>query len=362
MKIKKINIKEAKPNMVLAKDAVTESGRIIIARNTMLSDVNYKKLEQNGIKFISVFYTEVEKENNFDAQAQIKNNSYERIEDRKEFKEFQKKHEEKLEKLENQFIAVGKGIGVEIDNLYSMVIDILSGVNCKNDVFSYLGHLKKQDIHTYAHSLNVGIICNLFGLWLGLDGEELKNLTIAGVMHDIGKTQVEENLIKKPGKLTKDEFENVKKHAYLGYKLVEDLDIPEEIKHGILMHHEKIDGSGYPLGLTNDRISMSAKIVAICDIYEAMTADRVYRPRVCPFEVIRNFEQNSYDILDTSLLLAFLQNIAYTYVGSRVMLSTEEEAEVVFINQANLSRPIVRTELGFIDLSEKLDININHIL
>lgn len=346
--------------MILAKDAVTDKGIVVIAKNTMLSNVNYKKLEDNGIQYITIFSKSNFEEIEYSEKGD--NNLYNRIEDRLEFKNFEKVYDEKIKKLENQFIAIGKGVGVEIDNLYSIVIDTLSTVSCKSDVFFYLGHLKEQDIHTYAHCLNVGIICNLFGLWLGFDGDALKNLTVSGVLHDIGKTQIEKSLIKKPGKLTREEFETVKKHVDLGYDLIKNFDIPQEIKDGVLMHHEKIDGSGYPSGLKNENISLTGKIIAICDIYEAMTADRVYRPQVCPFEVIRNFEQNSYDILDTTLLLAFLQNISYTYVGSKVMLSTGEEAEVVFINQAHLSKPIVRTDTSFIDLSKETDITISCVL
>lgn len=359
---KKINIKDAKPNMVLAKDVISSSGVVIIAKNTMLSDINYKKLEANGVKYITIFERCDDINNSFNEDLLLKNKQYEDIEERKEFKEFKKQYEEKIKVLENQFIAIGKGVGIELDNLYDMVINIVDAVNCKNDVFCYLAHLKTQDVHTYAHCLNVALICNLFGLWLGYEGDDLRNLTLAGILHDIGKTQLDDSIIKKPERLTDSEYDYIKKHAYLGYKLVENLDIPEEIKMGILMHHEKIDGSGYPLGLTDDRISRTAKIIAICDIYEAMTADRVYRPKICPFEVIRNFEQNSYDLLDTQLLLAFLQNIVYTYVGSHVMLSDGREAEIVFINQSQLSKPIVKICDSFIDLSQERDLFIKHIL
>lgn len=362
LKTKKVNINNIKPNMILAKDVISSCGAVILAKNTMLSDINYNKLKELGIKNITIFEKDKDINNSFDEDALLKNKQCKTIEDRKEFKEFKKVYEQKIEKLENQFVAIGKGVGVEIDSLYSMVIDIIDSVNCKNDVFAYLANLKNQDIHTYAHCLNVSLICNLFGLWLGYEGEDLKNLTVAGILHDVGKTQIDESIIKKPEKLTDTEYDHIKKHAYLGYNLVKDLNIPEEIKLGILMHHEKIDGSGYPLGLTDDRISRTAKIVAICDIYEAMTADRVYRPKICPFEVIRNFEQNSYDLLDTQLLLAFLQNIVYTYVGSQVILSDNREAEVVFINQAHLSKPIVKVDKTFIDLSQEKDLYIKHIL
>ena len=362
LKTKKINIKDVKPNMVLAKDVVSACGNIIIAKNTMLSDVNYSKLKDIGIKSITIFEKNIEIDEFFNEDIFLENKEFEKIEDRREFKNFKRIYEQKMEKLENQFVAIGKGVGVEIDSLYNMIIDIIDSVNCKNDIFTYIGHLKTSDLHTYAHCLNVSLICNLFGLWLGYEGDDLKNLTISGMLHDIGKTKIDENIINKPEKLTEIEYDQVKEHAILGYNLVKDLDIPEEIKLGILMHHEKIDGSGYPLGLTEDRISTTGKIVAICDIYEAMTADRVYRAKICPFEVIRNFEQNSYELLDTHLLLAFLQNIFYTYVGSHVILSDDTEAEVVFINQSYLCKPIVKRNEDFIDLSQEKDLYIKHIL
>ncbi|WP_250278176.1 HD-GYP domain-containing protein [[Clostridium] colinum] len=361
LKVQKISVKNAKPNMILAKDVVNSSGIVILSKNTMLSNINYDKLESNGIKYISIF-EKSDNSDDFSEDILLENKESERIEDRKEFKQFKKNYEEKVEKIENQFVAIGKGIGIETDTLYDVVIDIVNNVNCKNDVFSYLGHLKTQDLHTYAHSLNVALICNLFGTWLGYEGEQLKTLTVAGMLHDIGKLKIDENIIKKPAKLTNEEYECMKKHPSLGYELVKDLDIPNEIKLSVLMHHEKINGTGYPLGLKDDRIASTAKIVAICDIYEAMTANRVYRPQICPFEVIRNFEQNSYDILDTQFLLAFLQNIAYTYVGSRIMLSDDREAEVVFINNSYLSKPIVRINDEFIDLSQEKELYIKHIL
>ena len=361
LKTLKIDIKDVKPNMILAKDVVLDNGAIILAKNTMLSDINYEKLKNMGIKSVTIF-KKSDIEDFFDENILLENLEYEKIEDRREFKTFKSIYDEKVVRLENQFIAIGKGLGVEIDAFYNMVLDIVDSVNCKNDIFSYIAHLKTHDLHTYAHCLNVGLICNLFGLWLGYEGDELKNLTVAGILHDVGKTQIDESVINKPGKLTELEYDYIKKHASIGYELIKDLKIPEEIKLGVLMHHEKIDGSGYPLGLTEDRIARTAKIVAICDIYEAMTADRVYRNKICPFEVIRNFEQNSYDLLDTQLLLAFLQNIVYTYVGSYAILSDNRKAEVVFINQFYLSKPIVKVNEEFIDLSQEQNLYIKHIL
>jgi HD-GYP domain-containing protein (c-di-GMP phosphodiesterase class II) len=129
------------------------------------------------------------------------------------------------------------------------------------------------------------------------------------------------------------------------------------------MHHEKMDGSGYPMGVKEEKIGNMAKIITICDIYDAMTANRVYRDRICPFEVIKTFETKVYGELDTKYLLLFLKNIAYTYIGHWVRLSDGTEAEVMFINGAQLSRPLVRTkDEKFIDLSVEKRLYIDSLI
>lgn len=140
------------------------------------------------------------------------------------------------------------------------------------------------------------------------------------------------------------------------------MDISDLIKDAVLMHHEKINGTGYPSGLKSEQISEYAKIVSICDIYDAMTSNRSYREKICPFTVIRNFERQNFSILDTEYLLIFLQNIAYTYVGSWVKLTNGKIAEIIFINQSQMSRPIVKADDKFLDLSKNLDIDIENLV
>jgi HD-GYP domain-containing protein (c-di-GMP phosphodiesterase class II) len=125
-----------------------------------------------------------------------------------------------------------------------------------------------------------------------------------------------------------------------------------------LEHHEKINGHGYPSGIKGGKINHFARIVAIADIYDAMTSDRSYRDKICPFDVLKTFEHECYGELDTKYLLLFLQNIAYTYVGTWVELSNKQKAEVVFINTNHLATPIVRVDNTFYDLTLRKDLSI----
>jgi HD-GYP domain-containing protein (c-di-GMP phosphodiesterase class II) len=124
------------------------------------------------------------------------------------------------------------------------------------------------------------------------------------------------------------------------------------------MHHERCDGSGYPLGLGEDRINKYAKIVAIADVYDAMTAARIYRGPLCPFKVISIFETEGLQKYDGKYILTFLEHIATTYMNNRVRLSNGKEGEVVFMNRNSLSKPMIKCGKTFIDLSKEPDIYI----
>lgn len=357
-----IGIRKIKPNMLLAEDVVSKNGIVIMAKNTMINNINFNKLTDNDIKTVKVWASSVEEEADSLKEVNTLEEQLKPVVERKEFINFEKTYTLKIEAAKHNLIAIGAGGDIDMDGLYNTTNDIINNVNCKSDILSYLGFLKEGDDHTFTHSINVSLLCSLFAKWIGMSEEESKLLTIAGLLHDIGKLKIDPAILNKKGKLTKDEYNEIKKHSYLGYKMVENTDLPEEIKSAVLMHHEKIDGSGYPMGLKGDRISKFAKIVCICDIYDAMTSNRVYRDKICPFEVIRNFEQSSFGILDTEYLLIFLQNIAYTYVGSWVKLSNGEDAEVIFINSSHLSMPIVKCNGNFLDLSQVTSVSIDHII
>lgn len=361
---KKINVSEVRPNCILARDVVTKTGVVILAKNTMINNVNFTKIEQNDVNYVYVWEDSID--DTLPSFNQKKVHTIEEqtksVVDKPEFKEFNKEYESKLSVTKEILESVGNNKTIDKRKLFSVTKDILEKVNCKSDIFTYLGYLKDVSDYTYSHSLNVSLLCNMFSRWLNFSEEETEDLTVAGFLHDIGKLRIDRNILNKKGKLTDEEFEEIKKHPRLGYEIIKDLNISEEIKESVLMHHEKINGTGYPSGLKGDQIGKYAKIVSICDIYDAMTSKRVYRDRLCPFYVIRNFERQNFSILDTQYLLVFLQNIAYTYVGSWAKLTDGSIAEIVFINQSQMSRPIVKKGEEFIDLSKNLNLDIENLV
>jgi putative nucleotidyltransferase with HDIG domain len=227
--------------------------------------------------------------------------------------------------------------------LLSLVDNLMKTTATQSQLFSFMCRLNNLDDVTFNHSLNVSILAHIFGIWLHLDPTELEELTLAGLLHDIGKLKVNADILNKPAKLTDEEFTQIKKHTVLGYEMIAATDLPDSVKHTILMHHEKMNGAGYPLGLSWNNIHPYAKIVSIVDIYDAMTAERPYHKRFHPFHVIKMFEEECYGVLDTHYLYIFLEHIAHNFLHDKVILSNNDQANIIFINKQSPSRPIVET-------------------
>lgn len=175
-------------------------------------------------------------------------------------------------------------------------------------VANHLSELRAYNEYTFRHSLNVAIISGLIGKWLGYTGRMLKDLILTGLLHDIGKTLVPLAIINTPGKITAKQMDVVKQHSCHGYELVKKLKhISGEVKFGILQHHERLDGSGYPFGLDKNKITPFARIIAIADMYDAMTHARVYRPKMSPVVAMETLIGDMHhNKLDSDICKVFL--------------------------------------------------------
>lgn len=221
-------------------------------------------------------------------------------------------------------------------------------------IFDMLLNMRNVEDSVYNHCIDVALICNVLARWLHFSEADQMMATACGLFHDVGKFMLPTGVLRKPGKLTSDEFEIIKTHTTEGFHLLgRHGNIPDPVKNAALMHHEKCDGSGYPYGLTGNDIDKFSKIVTIADIFDAMTSERVYRSAMCPFSVIKYFEDDGIQKYEVKYILTFLENVSNTYLNHRVTLSNGMEGNVIFINPNNYSRPVIRTENNeIIDLQE----------
>lgn len=391
----RIALKEAKPGMLLAENVYTPAGQVIAKKGSTLSSPILLHISFYNIDEINVYETEEEKEadlladslptppaapyetvaNTTDEDKQdLQSEEYyyssqavsmsEYISNTVAFKEFKKGYNQNVQEIESSLNDVIKRQApVEsaklVNNTKKLFTEQTTGIGMMNMLFN----MRNIDSSTYTHSLNVSIIARVLGTWLGWSEADLDMLTLCGLLHDVGKSVIPNEILTKPGKLTDDEFRIMKKHPILGYQILENQDIDVKIKLAALEHHEKCDGSGYPFKKKREDLSSMSMIISIADVYDAMTADRCYRPGMCPFDVIKEFEKHSFAWYDAEYLLKFLNCIADSYVDAAVLLSDGSRGKIVMINKDKLTRPLILLDNGqAVDLSKKKDLSIDKIL
>ena len=260
-----------------------------------------------------------------------------------------------------QKIALGEA-KLDEEQLMEDIQSLIGNSRSNVHIFNMLHCVRNHDDSVFMHSINVALICNVFADWLHLSQEDKQIVTMCGLLHDTGKLLVPPRILNNPSKLSDEDYEVVKLHAQSGYELLKGLDISEHVKNAARDHHERYDGSGYPAGKSGTEIDMFTSIVAIADVYDAMTSKRIYRGALCPFDVIKVFEEDGLHQFNPQFLLPVLSKMAETYIHHNVRLSDGRRGEVIMINPYSLSCPVVRVENSFVDLSKKREIMINAVL
>ncbi len=354
----KIFVIDLKEGMITNEDIVTDSGVMVIPHGVALTQPIIDHLIMLGIPEIDI-----------DENASSGDNEAAEANDHKQerkvhFEELRHEYDGVKDELDNAFgnIVNGKLDKAEMDSVVNKCYDFFDSNNIGADVINMLYSMHGYSDTTYMHCMNVGMISALIGTWLGWSEENVRLLNACGLFHDVGKLLVPKEIIDKKGRLTEEEFAIMREHPANGYRLLKNSDMDEHILNAAIMHHERNDGSGYPFGLTEERIDPFAQIVAIADVYEAMTARRSYHEPICPFDVIAQFEEEGLTHFNTKYLLTFIQHIADAYLHSHVILNNGESAEIVLINKTRKSKPLVITTSGRpIDLARELDYTISSV-
>ena len=359
--VKQINLTDIKEGMVLAKDTIYSNGVLIFPEDTVMTNKHILKLSLYDIKY--VYVKDFIEDLTYKKKTIKKELTPQQIRTKDNFVKFSKHYKIQEVNVKDNLNKISTGQSVKITDLFSISTNLVNDLGTQSDLFNHLCHLKASNNITYTHCLNVSMLCNIFGRWLHFTDSQIESLTIAGLLHDIGKTKIDPSILNKPEKeLTQEEFEIFKQHPQIGYDIIKDKNLDEDIKEAVLQHHENIDGSGYPSGLSWNDIHPYAKIISIVDMYDTMTSEKNYRKRYSPFKVIKIIEEDCYGILDTEYMYVFLEHIAYNYIGCLARLSTGEECEIKFIHKNCPSRPIVQVDNNLIDLEQESDIYIEEIL
>ncbi|MFW5985001.1 MAG: HD-GYP domain-containing protein [Halanaerobiaceae bacterium] len=255
---------------------------------------------------------------------------------------------------------------LNVKQIKKTVNDIVDEILNENRVLVNMIDLKKFDTYTFDHSINVTILSLLVGKFMDYNRKKLAKIGLGSILHDIGKGLIPEDIIKKEGKLTDEEYEVVKKHPRLGYNHIRDnyKMISPLSRTIILGHHERIDGSGYPRGIENEEIHEFAKIAAITDVFDALTSDRVYRDKMPIPQAIDFLTSRSSTYFEKKILKVFLRHLAIYPNGTEILLSNGKKAIVKEQNKNYPTRPVVITveEKKEINLLEELNLVIKKVV
>ncbi|NQX66739.1 HD-GYP domain-containing protein [Paenibacillus alba] len=231
------------------------------------------------------------------------------------------------------------------------------------DLFQLFQAVKAKDEYTHQHNIGVGILSTLIGKWLNLEDNEVALLSLAATMHDVGKIKISEEILMKPGKLTSDEYDEMKQHTIRGYNMLrETVGINYRVALVALQHHERADGTGYPLGLRDTQIDRMSRIVAVADVFHAMSSKRPYHEMMPFYEVVSRMREGFFGELDPHIVSVFLTNMIQNLIGRKVMLTDGRWGEVVYINPTDDTNPLVKIDDIFVDLSRERHIHIKEVV
>ncbi|GAB4239400.1 MAG: HD-GYP domain-containing protein [Deltaproteobacteria bacterium] len=245
------------------------------------------------------------------------------------------------------------GRNIESEKVSRVVGGMIDSIFRNADALSSLTRLKGYDDYTFVHSVNVGVLSLALGRSFAMSRRELEALGIGALLHDTGKIRVPAGILNKPGRLDDAEMEEIRRHPLYSVEVLEGAGgIPDESKRVALQHHERWNGNGYPHGITGEEIGPFGQIAAICDVYDAMTSDRVYAKGMPPHEGIRKIHGWAGMHFSEELVHRFIRCMGIYPVGTVVQLDTREVGVVTSLNREKVLRP--RLTLLFRDLRTRL--------
>ncbi len=365
--MKKVSVLQLVPGMTVAESVLSYDHQLILSKGTILTDKLITKLHLYGVLAINVEEARSAMPVFPDAPEALTvpaEPSYsQRIKNSRSFQLFKQEYELNVESFKGMINnMVERNLKLDVDALLRNALDIIASGRGQIGILDMLQNMRDYDDSTFTHCLNVALISNLFATWLKWSQAEIEMATVCGLLHDIGKLLVPYNIISKPGKLSVEEYAQIKKHPISGYQLLLEQDVHDHVRYSALMHHERCDGTGYPMRLVGKQIDRYACIVAIADVYDAMTASRVYRGPMCPFRVIEIFEAEGFQKYNVEFLLVFLENVVNSYLQNRCRLSDSREGTIIYVNRSKLSRPTVKIGDEYVNIGDHENLTISELL
>lgn len=318
------------PGMEIGRPVVDRRGMTLLTEGTVLNEKLLKRLANLGLHEIDI------KE-----QASLEENSL--LFDFEQLKQY-RTAVNKVKLLFHTIIGYKK---VALRQFQDIASNQIAPLVTSPFAINYLNLERSLDDYTFCHCINVALLSGLIGKWLHYKAEEINELILGGLLHDIGKTQIPMSILKKTGPLSKEEMHLAQLHSTHSYNLLSTVEgLSPEVVLGVVQHHERIDGSGYPGNVKYGKIHRYARIIAIADIFDAMTSDRAYNKKVSPFVAADSIASDMISKLDVGICTTFLDQFRYSILGNIVQLIDGQEGEIVYWGEFLNPSPVIKCNNG----------------
>lgn len=345
---KLIPITELNAGMIAA-NTIVINGTLIVNKDVAFNDLMIKKLQRVYLKGFCEVYLENDSEADKAKPASLKQTD-------KTFSEFSinTKHLfRNIHKLQSSGISevreFSKQLQQEAENTENVIKNIVIYGSGTDSI--------------YRHSVDVAALSTILGKWIGLTPQQLSLLSYSAILHDFGKTKIDENILNKLAPLTESDLKIIRSHPTIGYNYIKQIPyLDSSVSYGVLMHHERLDGSGYPLGLKAESIHQFARIIAIADLFDAINSNRRYKKKKRPFEALEIIKKDSLEKLDYEYCNIFIDHIVNYYLGEEVLLSNTQIGKIIQVDPNNLEKPLILVDSDFVDLKKRPDLAIEELI
>ncbi|WP_153127343.1 HD-GYP domain-containing protein [Peribacillus tepidiphilus] len=343
-----ISTESLKPGLRLGKSIYNERGQVLLNEGVELTDRLILRLKEMGIPFV---YISDQKTDHLNPRNSISDELR---------REAIQTIESTFAQLESADLASSFVIEKASKRLMELIRTIMNEIKGNQELLSLLSDVYTYDHYIFTHSLNVTLYTLAIGMELKLNQKQMEVLGMGAILHDVGKMMLPTEILMKPGRLTDEEFEVVKRHSEYGFQILRGVqNLPLLVAHCAYQHHERLDGSGYPRGLKGDDIHSFGKIIAVADVFDAVTSNRVYRRAMLPHEGLEILYAGAGIQFDKKVVEAFRKAVAIYPVGLTVELNDRRKGIVSRQNMGISDRPVLEIlEENGIELNKPYELNL----
>lgn len=352
-----VNIEELRLGNIVADDIFVNTQYPIVYKDTKVNYEHIDVLKAFQIKILPIYLSNLNDANDIEeygATVQLP-----------QVHSFERNYSNAIKQFNKEFKNWESGAKIDITKVRTMMLPLIEAILEDRNYIYKLSNFSTPKDYLYHHCVGTGLVAAVIGQKLGFDRAICTQIAIAGALADSGMAKIPTRIRDKKGALTEIEFNEIRKHPLYSYQLVKDLPaLKLDMKEAILKHHERIDGSGYPLREKIATAMHYSQIIAVADVFHAMTSERLYRSKQSPFKVAEMIKEEEFGKYDIQVVQALLDIVVDLPIGTKVELSNLERGEVIFKNQFAPTRPMIKlTPSGeIIDLSAIRSFHIARII